>query len=372
MIAVAPNPADYDKQFAQKQDKVRELLAPFLPNSQSDEIEAFASPALHFRMRAEFKIWHQDDRSHYAVYDQGAGNPPTCIDTFPIAGLAINKLMPDLIKAIERNPLLRQRLFQVEFLSTLAGDMLVTLVYHKPLTDEWEADARNLSEQLSINIIGRSRKQKRVLDKDFVNETFDINGQPFHYKQLEGCFSQPNGPVCEKMLYWASDCVLNSPISQDKQSDMLELYCGNGNFTLPLSRAFKQVLGTEISKPLTAAATENCQRNEIDNITFARMSAEDMSAAIAGVRPFRRLSHVNLADYQFSTIFVDPPRAGLDDATVELVKGFEQILYISCNPNTLADNLKELTKTHQIERAAFFDQFPYTDHMEAGVLLSRR
>ena len=58
--------------------------------------------------------------------------------------------------------------------------------------------------------------------------------------------------------------------------------------------------------------------------------------------------------------------------TLALVKGFDEILYISCNPLTLIDNLKKLTKTHTIEALAFFDQFPYTPHLECGVHLHQR
>ena len=57
--------------------------------------------------------------------------------------------------------------------------------------------------------------------------------------------------------------------------------------------------------------------------------------------------------------------------TLALVKGFDEILYISCNPLTLIDNLKTLTETHTIEALAFFDQFPYTPHLECGVHLKQ-
>jgi tRNA (uracil-5-)-methyltransferase len=69
---------------------------------------------------------------------------------------------------------------------------------------------------------------------------------------------------------------------------------------------------------------------------------------------------------------VDPPRAGLDDATLTLAQRFDNILYISCNPQTLADNLATLSKSHTIVKTAFFDQFPYTQHLESGVLLQRK
>ncbi|MDB2616869.1 tRNA (uridine(54)-C5)-methyltransferase TrmA, partial [Luminiphilus sp.] len=68
----------------------------------------------------------------------------------------------------------------------------------------------------------------------------------------------------------------------------------------------------------------------------------------------------------------DPPRAGLDEATLALAGRFNNILYISCNPQTLLSNLTVLQTTHEITDLAFFDQFPYTHHLESGVLLTRR
>jgi len=61
----------------------------------------------------------------------------------------------------------------------------------------------------------------------------------------------------------------------------------------------------------------------------------------------------------------------LDPDSCELVSRFNKIIYISCNPHTLADNLKLLVKTHKIEKFALFDQFPYTDHVETGVILTK-
>jgi tRNA (uracil-5-)-methyltransferase len=92
-----------------------------------------------------------------------------------------------------------------------------------------------------------------------------------------------------------------------------------------------------------------------------------------GIREFRRLQQedVKLENYNFSTIFVDPPRAGLDDTTRKLAGEFEQIIYISCNPETLKRDLEELTKTHEIKRFAFFDQFAFSHHIESGVILSK-
>src|SRR5690606_39054276 len=101
---------------------------------------------------------------------------------------------------------------------------------------------------------------------------------------------------------------------------------------------------------------------------------EEFTQAYKGERTFRRLqeAQIDISSYGFSTIFVDPPRAGIDDETLKLLQHFERIIYISCNPDTLHDNLKQLTQTHKISKFALFDQFPYTHHIESGVLLEKR
>ena len=68
---------------------------------------------------------------------------------------------------------------------------------------------------------------------------------------------------------------------------------------------------------------------------------------------------------------MDPPRSGLDDTTRTLAKKFENIIYISCNPETLHRDLEELLKTHKIVRFALFDQFAFTEHIESGVILKK-
>jgi tRNA (uracil-5-)-methyltransferase len=105
-----------------------------------------------------------------------------------------------------------------------------------------------------------------------------------------------------------------------------------------------------------------------------RMSAEEVTQALNEERTFRRLSDLPkpLQHYDLDTLFVDPPRAGLDDHTVVMAGRFPTIVYVSCNPQSLAKNLHSLHQSHAIKHFALFDQFPYTDHMECGVLLQHR
>lgn len=360
----------YNEQLQQKTNYLTEKLRPF----QAPKLQVFPSAEQHYRQRAEFRIWHEGDAMSYAMFQAGQKASSASLiklDNFPTAAHSINDLMPKLMHAISDCPILRERWYQVEFLATLSVDskILVTLIYHKRLDDAWEAAARQLQNDLNIWIIGRSRGQKIVLKQDFVTEKLTVHGREFQYHQLEGGFTQPNAQICEKMLAWACNAAGNS-----KQFDLLELYCGNGNFTLPLSQHFRRVLATEISKTSVAAAQWNISANQINNIQIARLSAEEFTEAFSGSRAFQRLTTqgIDLQHYDFSTIFIDPPRAGVDDETLKLVAKFEHIIYVSCNPETLCENLHYLIKTHKIQEVVLFDQFPFTHHIETGVLLIKK
>ena len=167
------------------------------------------------------------------------------------------------------------------------------------------------------------------------------------------------------MLHWARKH------SQNSQGDLIELYCGNGNFSIALAENFNRVLATEISKTSVASAQHNIALNGVENLQIIKMAAEEVSEALAG-RDFFRLREVDLSSYDFSTIFVDPPRSGLDDLTRKMVTDYDKILYISCNPETLARDLEAICQTHEIKTTALFDQFPYSHHIESGVVLQRK
>jgi tRNA (uracil-5-)-methyltransferase len=97
-----------------------------------------------------------------------------------------------------------------------------------------------------------------------------------------------------------------------------------------------------------------------------------MTEALNEKRVFNRLKEIDLKSYDFSTVLVDPPRSGLDEGTIELISNIENIIYISCNPETLARDLETLTNTHDVVEAAMYDQFPHTEHVESGVFLKRK
>lgn len=356
------SPDAYLQQLQAKKLRLQDLLSEF----NAPEPQVFASAEQHYRLRAEFRLWREGDQRFYAMFAPGDNRTPIFVENFPIASERINQLMPRLKEAWSNNQALSERLFQVEFLTTLSGEALITLCYHRPLDEAWQVVAEQLAADLQVSIIGRSRGKRTVIGRDYVTEELTVGGRVFTYRQPEGAFTQPNGAVNTHMLNWAYETL------GEQENDLLELYCGNGNFTLPLSTRVPKVLATEISKSSVNAALANLADNQIDNIELVRLSAEELTQALNGVREFRRLANIDLDSYQFGTVFVDPPRAGMDSDTCELVRRFDRVLYISCNPETLAQNIRQLSDTHRIAKCALFDQFPWTDHMESGVLLKRK
>ena len=361
------SPDAYESQLNAKASKLIESFSRF----NAPDLEVYPSAPSHFRLRAEFRLWHSGDRCFYAMFDSVDKKKVLEVKDFPVASQLINRLMTELLEELQGNELLSKRLFQVEFLTTLSGDALITLIYHKKLEEAWQQEAERLQDKLGFPIIGRSRKQKLVLERDWVNETLEVDGQQYYYRQIEGGFTQPNGGMNQQMLSFARTCA-KELVAEQGPHDLVELYCGNGNFSVALANCFNQVLATEISKTSVHAAQINIKDNDINNLVIARLSSEEFVQALRGERQFTRLQGVDLNTYNFQTILVDPPRAGLDEESVKQVQQYRNIIYISCNPDTLAANLDTLSQIHNIERFALFDQFPYTHHAEVGLLLTAK
>jgi len=355
----------YKKQLEEKKRALEQKLNNFYPKS----VQVFESPEQHYRMRAEFRVWHEGDDLYYVMFNSETKEKYR-VDQLPIAGHLINQLMCVLIEGVKHNELLRRKLFQVDFLTSTSGEAVISLLYHKQLSDEWQLSAETFRKELqafaSVSLIGRARKQKIVLGHDFVIEALNVADKLYYFEQVENSFTQPNAFMNIKMLEWALWQT------RDIGGDLLELYCGNGNFSIPLAQNFANVLATEISRTSVNSAQKNIELNQIRNLKVVRMSAEELALALKGKFESRRAEALELATYQFTTVLVDPPRAGLDADAIEQIKPYQHIIYISCNPDTLAENLKKLSETHEVVDAALFDQFPQTHHTEAGVHLRKR
>ncbi|MFQ6342063.1 tRNA (uridine(54)-C5)-methyltransferase TrmA [Campylobacter sp. VTCC 70190] len=327
-----------------------------------EDFELFASPLEHFRTRAELSFY-RDEKGElfYAMFE---GKKKIITHKIAFADKKICAFMPKLLAYLAKSDKLKEKLFGVEFLAT-KEELSATLLYHKNIEDI-SKNLQSLSKELKIKLIARSKGKKLVFGRENLRQSLNIQGKEILYEFNNDCFIQPNTAINEKMIEWVSG-ILHT----QKRSDLLELYCGYGNFTLALAGLFSKVLATELSKSNIHFALKNCTLNKISNINFVRLSSEELSLAIKKEREFFRLKDICLDDFNFSHILVDPPRSGLDKSVIDLIKKYENIIYISCNPITLKENLKELSLTHRVQNFALFDQFVHTPHLECGVILKK-
>ena len=131
--------------------------------------EVFRSPVSHYRMRAEFRIWHDGDDLYHIIFDQQTKSRIR-VDSFPAASELINQLMTLMIDGVRNNPVLRNKLFQIDYLTTQSNQAIVSLLYHKALTDEWREQAEALrdalrAQNINVHLIGRATKTKIMLDQ---------------------------------------------------------------------------------------------------------------------------------------------------------------------------------------------------------------
>ena len=348
----------YLEQVEYKKNKIKTLFSEFY----NGNFEFFKTLEAGYRNRAEFGLFHDKNELYYTMTSNNKER--VFIETCPKMDEKIVFLMRQILPKIKENSNLKNKIFGIEFVAT-KYDIMAILLYHKDIF-EIKDDLQKLANLLQIKLIARSKGRKLVFNDEILSDELIVYGKKFKYNFEAEAFIQPNKFTNEMMISWAFNNIENG-------LDFLEMYCGHGNFTIPLSLKFKKVLATEISKNSIKNALKNCKNNNIKNINFVRISSEDLMKAFANEHEFRRLKeqNINLQNYNFSHILVDPPRAGLDDSVVEFIKNYENIIYISCNPLTLRENLKSICKTHKITKFAIFDQFAHTEHIECGVLLKK-
>ena len=341
------------------------------------EVQVWPSAPRHYRMRTEFEIVHREGTYDYAMFMPGTSR--LIITNHPdLHARSIDELMDPLRQAVCAAPSLRERLFGVEFLANQGGEVVAALHYHKMLGEDLAQALRQARRQLQdaglrVELCARARGQLLAAERSELTETYALPGGGVHLIQVIGTFSQPNAGVCTRMLEFARGCAEQA--SAGARGDLLELYCGSGTFTVALAPCFRQVLATEVSRTAARTVRRNLQVNDIANATIIRLSAAEVSQALQRRRTFRRLEEqgINLPDWRFAAILLDPPRQGIgDEATLQLAARFEHIIYVSCSLPSLLADLQQLRGSHAIVRAGFFDQFPYTPHLESIIHLVRR
>lgn len=169
-------------------------------------------------------------------------------------------------------------------------------------------------------------------------------------------FTQVNAAINREMVPLALELLDIRP-----EHRVLDLFCGLGNFTLPMARHARQVVGVELSEAMVARGEENARRNGLSNLSF---HAWDLSQDVSGQ---------SWAAEQFDRVLIDPPRAG----ALEMVRlmpqfGAQKLVYVSCNPATLARDAGELKALgYRLRAAGVMDMFPHTTHVESIALFER-
>ncbi len=168
-------------------------------------------------------------------------------------------------------------------------------------------------------------------------------------------------PVSFFQSYWKLNQIVVEHIKGSLQplvgKRVLDLYSGAGNFSLPLALDAQEVIAVEENPSAIEDGKRNVQINGIQNCRFIRSSAEKIDI-----------------EEKIHILILDPPRLGLANRTIDRVAAMmpERIVYISCNPSTLARDLKKLSSQYDIESVRMIDFFPHTFHIESLVFLRLR
>ena len=313
------------------------------------------SPAYGYRSRCEFGY----KNNFYTMYSPSG--EIVYLNTFAIARPFIQALMPKLLNQINKSNVLKTKLFQINFRSNRKNRVLVSLIYHKLLDDKIKGLADKIANILDISINLRSKNNLYSTHCDLLED--DIENLETILYQTDQSFYQPN--------YFHMPEMVTKTMSFIKDpKDLLELYCGSGTFSLPMRKLFNKIFATENNRQSIRCLNKSIDEQNIKNIFHARLSAEEVCELFAG-RVFKRMNGINISDFNFSHVLVDPPRAGLDKDVISLISKFKNIIYISCNYETYERDVKNL-KGFTIKNIEIFDQFPNTKHLEIVSLLSRK
>lgn len=361
-------PELYEGLLNSKVERLRGLLGDRL----HVPLDVFPSPPLRHRMKCTFSIRHFDDEKLALCMEEAASRQSVVVSDYPILCDRLRELMAGLQVHLPHSREARFRAFQLEMLANTHGDAMVCIMYHRALTESFLEAAHALSSTLRASVVGRSRGKRFVAGEGRLVQWHEVDCRNYPQIHQELTFSQSNAHICGEMLRWVAGKTRPGwGGARDISADLLELHCGSGSFTLPLAANFRRVLATETCRAPVQLAKESAAMAGVKNVDFARLSTEEVWQALIQRVEFRRMRGIDFKSLNLSTVLVDPPRCGLDEAALSLIRTFERIVYISCNPSRLAAELQRL-REFDICSAALFDQFPYTEHMEAAVVLQRR
>lgn len=276
-----------------------------------------------------------------------------CHTLLPEVGLRIDALS-QLVGLLDA----RREIAQIEI---AAGDATVALVF-RTLAVLGEADRERLvafgrEHDLAILLQPKGPDSVHALWPEQVELAFRLDdGQvELQFEPLD--FVQVNAGMNQRMVALALELLDPQP-----DDEVLDLFCGLGNFTLPIARRVARVTGVEGEAGLVARAEANARRNGLDNAGFhaADLSVDNSAAPWARTR--------------YGKLLLDPPRSGAAGVLEHLPRmGMDRVVYVSCHPGSLARDAGILVDRHGFElvTAGVMDMFPHTAHVESIALFVR-
>lgn len=201
-----------------------------------------------------------------------------------------------------------------------------------------------------VSIYTYDNKYKCIYGEKYL---YEMIGE-YKYRISPDSFFQVNSRTVNKLY----NKVVEYAIEDEKKDNLVDLYCGTGTIGIYLSKYFNNIIGIELNEQAVEDAKENAKINSVNNIEFY---AGDVGKIIND-------------QIKADVIIVDPPRSGLDKRTKDILLKIKanKIVYVSCNPLTLARDIKELDSGYDLGDITLVDMFPNTHHVESVILLQRK
>ena len=318
----------YDDEVKYKEEKIKNIMQRFAGLTNVSKIVSCSSD-LHYRNKVTFKVGDK-----LGLYKNDS-HDITYIDNCDL----ISEKMNSYIEIINKMDL--RGVSEVVIRESYNADMIIF---------KCDEDVKLDVDDLETNVIRYyDRKYKTLKGNNYIIDKIgDVS-----YKISPSSFFQVNSHQVKKLY----DLVLNN-LNLGKTDKVLDLYCGTGTIGLYIARICGDVFGIEINEDAIKDANYNKKINDIDNIFFTAGDSKII----------RDIS------YKPNKIVVDPPRAGLDKAVIDEIINInpERIVYVSCDPITLARDLNFFKDNYNVEKIIPVDMFPRTYHVETVCVLERK
>jgi 23S rRNA (uracil1939-C5)-methyltransferase len=350
---------DQQFQIEHKQKTLLEQLRHIGAVAPEEIMPPLTGPLWGYRRRARLAVKYVDKKQKVLVGYREKSSPfiaeiSRCETLHPAVGL----MLEDLQRLISRLSILRQ----VPQIEVAVADNATALVF-RHLAELSEADVAVLKEfECAKKVIiflqaGGPESITPLTPERAVNLVYALPAYGIDFEFLPTDFIQINQEINIKMIGLALQLL-----APDRQDDVLELFCGLGNFSLPLASQCKQVTAVEGDKGLIERARRNASRNAITNVDFHAidLAKEDL--------------HADFIERKHAKVLLDPPRTGAADIIKRMsFTGTERLVYVSCNPATLARDAGLLVrdKGFRLQQAGVMDMFPHTAHIESIALFVR-